>query len=344
MIVITIKQKGGNIMKKCLFYYLMILIVAGAILSACTEQSPVTATPTAVLEPVTIKLTWFHGTQFLGFYVAQQRGYYAEEGLDVTIEPRKKDDDFIMEQVADGPYDFSVGGAVGPTQAQGVPVTAIAAIYQFGPDAFFARSDSGIVTPADLAGRTVVVKSPGWERMLVALLRQADLTLADVEPVEGSWDMTPFFEGEVEVWGGFLNDEVIQARQHGLDLVILPLYEYGIATVAQTVATSQSTLTEKPDLAVRFLRASLRGWQWAIDHPTEAVDIMLDLYPEMAEDREFHVAAFDASIPLILPPDARLGEIDCQAWQEQEALADVETDAQFCTTEIIEAAWAEMEQ
>ncbi|MBD3304787.1 hypothetical protein GF339_00385 [candidate division KSB3 bacterium] len=294
--------------------------------------------------PVTLKLTWFHGSQFLGFYVAQEQGYYADEGLEVTIEPRRKDDQYIMELVANGQYEFSVGGAIGPSQADGVPVIAIAAIYQFGPDTLFAKADSGIVTPADLAGRRIINKSPGWQRMLEALLQRENLTMDDITPVEGGWDMTPFFTGDVEVWAGFLNDEVIRARQQGLELVTLPLYEYGITTVAQTVATSRALLESTPDLAVRFLRGSLRGWQWAIEHPTQAVDIMLRRFPEMEAEREFHLAAFDASIPLILPPGTRLGSIDCEAWRQHHVLADVESAEELCTTKILEAVWESLQE
>jgi len=214
-------------------------------------------------------------------------------------------------------------------------------IFQFGPEAFFARADSGIVTPADLAGRRVVVKSPGWERLLEALLAREGLTLDDVDAAEGGFDMTPFFEGDVEVWGGYLNDEVVLARQQGLELVTLPLYEYGVTTIAQTVIVGQDALAENPDLAVRFLRASLRGWEWAVDNPTEAVDIMLEMFPELADERDFHLASFDAEIPLVRPPGARLGSIDCEVWLEHDLLVGLESTENLCTTEILEEAWKE---
>ena len=151
--------------------------------------------------------------------------------------------------------------------------------------------------------------------------------------------MTPFFEGGVEVWAGYLNNEVVRARQQGLELVTLPLYEYGIQTNALTLFASQEALAAHPDRAARFLRASLRGWEWAVENPTEAVDIMLDLFPEMAAERDFHLASFDASIPLIRPSGARIGTIDCAAWGEHELLADLESSEGLCTTTVLKAAW-----
>jgi hypothetical protein len=70
------------------------------------------------------------------------------------------------------------------------------------------------------------------------------------------------------------------------------------------------------------------------------VDIMLKLYPEMADERDFHLAAFDASIPLILPPGTRIGTIDCDAWRSRELFANLKSTEGLCTTEVLENAWA----
>lgn len=317
------------------------ILVGVLLLVGCSGPIAPRPTATATPDPVTLKLNWFHSPQFLGFYVALANGYYAEEGLDLTIEPKLETDWAIPNQVADGTYDFGVGGAIPRTQAEGSAVTAIASIFQFGPEAFFARADSGMVTPADMAGRRVVVKSPGWERLLVDLLARQDLTLDDIEAVPGGFDMTPFFEGEVEVWGGYLNDEVVRARQQGVDLITWPVYEYGVPSQAQTVTVGQETLASDPDLVARFLRASLRGWEWAVENQATAVDIMLELYPELADEREFLQASFDATIPLIRPPGIQIGSIDCEEWAADPLFDDLESTAGLCTTAILDAVRAQ---
>ncbi len=301
------------------------------------------ATPAVLAAPLslTLKLSWRPTAQFLGFYVAQARGYYAEEGLAVTIEALHDMAEVpgIPARVAAGEFDFGTAAqALILAQARGVPVTSIAAIFQFGPHAFFARADSGIVTPADLAGRRIVVKSPAWRELLRRLLQRGGLTLADVKEVPGGFDMTPFFEGDVEVWAGFLSNEIVRARQHGLDLVTLPVYEYGIRTTALTIYTSRKALETDSARAVRFLRASLRGWAWSLNHHSAAVDTMLALFPAMAAERDFHLASFDASIPLIIPGGTRLGTMNCQAWLTDDALAGLASTEGLCTTKILEAA------
>lgn len=313
------------------------MMMSALLLVGCIE--PAVSMSAAELEPVAMKLSWHHSVQFLGFYVAQGRRYYAEEGLDVTIEPLfdAAEVDRTPQQVAAGDYDFSVGGMTALCAHRDASLTVIAAISQYSPAVFFARADSGIRTPADLAGHRVVVKNETWRALLGDLLACGGLTLDDVEQVPGGFDMTPFYEGEVDVWAGWLTNEVIRARQQGLDIVTLPLYEYGIRHNDNLVYTSRELATTNPDLAARFLRATLRGWEWAVENPTESVDLMLEMFPEMAAEREFHLTSFNASIPLIRTGDTPIGWLDCQAKQFHEQTL----SEGFCTTDILAGAGEE---
>jgi hypothetical protein len=137
------------------------------------------------------------------------------------------------------------------------------------------------------------------------------------------------------VWSGFITNEVVRARQWGLDIVTLPVYEYGIQNYQNLIYTSQETLATDPDRAVRFLRASLRGWEWVVKNQTLAVDAMLERFPEMAAEREFHLASFEASIPLIVPGGTRIGSLDCGPDQFQGQ----QLPEKFCDTVILERAW-----
>lgn len=315
------------------------------VMVACTPQVAPTPIPTAtpVPEAVTLQLNWEHNANFLGFYVALGKGFYEQEGLDVTIRAlgEASDATSIPEQVADGGIEYAIGSRnLLQAQSDGLPLTAISNIYKNGPGAFFARADSGIVTPADFAGRSVVVKGAAWQNVLEILLDSVNLTLDDVTPVEGSFDMTPFLEGEVDVWAGFVTEEATRARQAGLELVTFPLYEYGIRSNPVTLYITHEYLDNNNDQVERFVRASLQGWQWAIENQEEAIDIMLASNPEL-EDREFHIASFDASIPLIIPPGVSLGSIDCQAWVQNAVLVDMDSYEGLCTTEIFEQAMNE---
>jgi NitT/TauT family transport system substrate-binding protein len=306
-------------------------------LVACTSTA---VTPTPELETVRLKLSWTHGITYLGFYTAQAQGFYAEEGLRVIVEPNLVSSELtkIPEQVAAGEFEFSVGGGavVANSQAQGVEVIAFSAILQRSPNAYFALADSGIVTPADFVGLRIAVPSDQAQRNLAQLLASVGLTLDDVVLVQVGFDMTAFYEGEVDAWNGYLNDGVIRARQQGMELVTFPLYEYEIEDTAATLFASQDLIQTRPELAVSSLRATLRGWEWAIDNPTKAVDVMLEIYPELVDERDFHLASFSASIPLIRPFGIAMGSIDCERWLRNERLAVLDSREGLCTTEIFE--------
>lgn len=313
------------------------LLVACLIGMASCDQRPAVDVEAT---PVTLKLNWKAGVQFIGFYIAENRGYYRDENLTVTFEPildttATAD---IPKDIISGKYTFATGGLpLLNAQVQGAPIVVFSNVFKLGPEVFFARTETGIRTPRDLAGHRVVVKNAAWRTYLQGLLEHDGLTLADVEEVPGAFDMTPFFSGEVDVWAGFITNEVIRARREGLSLVTLPLSEYGINIPTLNIFTRKSLIVSDPDLVERFLRASLRGWLWAVEHPTQAVDILLEMLPELAAERDLALAAFDSSIPLIRPPGAELGAIDCWRWAENPLLHTTPDRESLCTTAIYEA-------
>ncbi len=298
---------------------------------ACRAADP--AGQPSELEAVSLKLSWHDNSQFLGFYIAQERSYYAEEGLEVTAIPLSSSDemDTTPDKVARGEIDFGVGGLAVLSSRRDLTITAVAAIYQYSPGVLFAKADSGIETPADFAGKTVAIKSESWKAVIEVMLAQVGLALDDVRPVPSGFEMTPFYEGEVEVWAGWLTNELIRARQREPDLVTFPAYEYGARYNDNMIYTSRQLLAADADRATRFLRASLRGWEWAVANPGEAVDIMLERFPEMAAEAEFHLASFQASIPLIVPGGVRLGVLDCSAPQ----FMGEPLPPEFCSDEVL---------
>jgi len=286
--------------------------------SGCSVEPPAPGEGPGRADRVSLKLDRRHGTRFLGFYVAAGKGFYAEEGIDVRVEETASADesDTVPIRTAAGDFDFAVGSAsLFQGQQAGLPLVVVSSIYQFGPQALFTRADSGIAAPADLAGKRVVVRTPSWREWIERILARQGLTLDDIEPVSGGTDMTQFFAGEVDVWAGSLVTDAAAARSRGVEVVTFPLHEYGVSTVGDSLYTRREHLGTRRDLVERFVRASVRGWLWAVENPGEAVDEMLSSYPELVDRRDYWMMSFGASIPLVRPPGAAVGRPDCGVWE-----------------------------
>lgn len=321
--------------------YLMLAVLCSGVLawqwlSPRDEAAPVT--------PVSVILSWRPGVQFLGFYVAQERGEYQAEGLALTLhhgtDPATHPE--IPHRVAAGEVDFGLGGPdTFQAQLDGAPLTVFASFYQRDPAVFFARRSSGIQTPYDLRGRRIVEKNAIWrDDILLPILQRVGLDLADVQLVPGGFDMSPFFRGEVEVWAGFVSNEVVRARRQGLALVTLPVQEYLPRINPNQLYTRRELLATQPALARAFLRASLRGWRWALEHPDAAVDMMLARFPQLAAERDFHLASFDSSVPVIHAPGLAMGAVDCDHWEGLAVRAGMQDPKGLCSREIFSAVAA----
>jgi ABC-type nitrate/sulfonate/bicarbonate transport system substrate-binding protein len=258
-------------------------LIASASLLGCGDDDTVTppgATGTAA--PQLRKVTFMAGFRpqanlpFVAVYVAKAKGYFAEEGLDVDVEHSAGQDEhlklLLSKEIA---FTTATGAQVLNRRADGLPVEAIALFGQRGDQGFVARADSGIQTPADFKGRTVGFKSGIVPAELKGLLATAGLTEDDVRLQGVGFDPRVFIEGGVDVYPVFLSNEPYAIRKAGVDIQVFDPADYGVATLGLTFIAHEDTVRDDPDLVRRFLRASLRGAQYASEHVDEAVTITL---------------------------------------------------------------------
>jgi len=208
----------------------LVALVALLVAAACTALEapsseptapPPTPTPTPPATPVALRvgLGFIPSVQFAPFYLADERGYYREAGLVVTLE--NKIDPDLVPLVGQGAIDVGMadGTSVITARSQGIPIRYVATVYARFPSVVFALEKTGIRVPADLKGRTVGIPGRYGSSyiMLQALLASAHLTLDDVTLVD-----FPDFgqgaaveQGRVEAATGFVNNEPLQAERRG---------------------------------------------------------------------------------------------------------------------------------
>jgi ABC-type nitrate/sulfonate/bicarbonate transport system substrate-binding protein len=263
-------------MRSIRFRFTVALILLLAALPGVTILAQ-TATP----EP--LRMTFMAGYRpqanlpFVGAYVAQELGFFAEEGLEVTIELSAGSGQHLQ-LVTTGEVQVTTqdAGVLLRRRADpGLPLVSIALIGQRGQQAFAALADSGLETPADWVGHTVGYKgTPPPD--LFALLAAFDVAPDAVELVDVGYDPRILTEGAVDVYPLFRSNEPYLIRKWGYDIVLWDAADYGVPTLGLNYVTSEETLAAQPELLTRFLRAALRGIEYAGEHVDEAVAIVLE--------------------------------------------------------------------
>ena len=256
---------------------LLFVVVMVFLLSAC---NPVGAQENPVAEP--FELTFMAGYKpqanlpFVGVYVAQEKGFFQEEGLKVTIEHSPGSGEHLQ-LTATGKVQVTTQDAAILLKRRadpGLPLVSIALIGQKGQQAFAALKTSGIRTIQDWKGHTIGYKgTPPPD--LFALLGAAGLKESDVELLNVGFDPRLLTEGKVDVYPVFKSNEPYLVQSWGYELEMWDAADYGVPTLGLAYVTSDETLENQPEQLTRFLRAALRGIQYAADHPDEAVEIVV---------------------------------------------------------------------
>jgi ABC-type nitrate/sulfonate/bicarbonate transport system substrate-binding protein len=239
---------------------------------------------TSELERATLSLDWVPNTNHTGLYVALDKGWYAEEGIELEIQI-PSDPSAALKQVGAGNTEFGVSFQEEVTIARsaGIPVVSIAAVIQHNTSAFAALASSGITRPAEFEGRTYASYSLPIEPAIMSSLLACDGgDSTKVAFVDVGFDAFPaLLGGQVDLAWIFMGWDGIQAELKGVELAVFPLYGSCVPDYYTPVLIAgESTLADKGDLARRFLAATARGYAFAIDNPAEAAEILLKYSPE----------------------------------------------------------------
>ncbi|WP_298403144.1 ABC transporter substrate-binding protein [uncultured Chloroflexus sp.] len=270
-------------MRRWLLFTLMM------VLTACGSGTATPSSPQTPLTNVRVGLDWTPNTNHTGLYVAQDKGYYAQQGLAVEI-LGAQEGGTVEQLVAAGRLDFGISYQEGVTQArvEGVPIVSIAAIIQHNTSGFASRAEEGITSPRDFIGKKYgAFGSPVEEAVIRGLLEcvGAGEQFDQVKFVDiGSSDFFVATErDEVDFVWIFKGWTGIEAEVRGVPLNIVMMNDVQCIPDYYTpvIITSEKLIAERPDLVRRFLAATSAGYRFAIEQPAEAADILLKAAPEL---------------------------------------------------------------
>ncbi len=234
-------------------------------------------TKDADLRPLRLQLRWTHQFQFAGYYAAIARGYYREAGFDVTLLPARPDQDPVQ-TVLTGGAEFGVGTSeLILDHARGAPVVVLGVILQHSPLALMALQRSGIRTVHDLADRVLMIENNAAE--LFAYLAREGIPRGRLRLVPHGFTTDDLDAGRVDAMSVYITDEPYLFTSAGVPLSLFTPRSAGIDFYGDNLFTTRQLLAREPDLVAAFRRASLRGWDYALSHPEETIDLILERWP-----------------------------------------------------------------
>jgi NitT/TauT family transport system substrate-binding protein len=237
-------------------------------------------------DKVTLQLKWVTQAQFAGYYVAKDKGFYDEEGLDVEIKPGGPDiapPQVIAGGGADVIIDWMPSALA--TREKGVPLVNIAQPFKSSGMMLTCRKETGIASPADFKGKTLGVWFFGNEYPFLSWMSQLGIPTqggADgVTVLKQGFNVDPLLQKQADCISTMTYNEYWQVIDAGLtpdDLVVFKYEDQGVATLEDGIYVLEDKLKDPAfvDKMVRFVRASMKGWKWAEENPDDAAMIVLD--------------------------------------------------------------------
>lgn len=237
------------------------------------------------LRDVSVVLDWTPNTNHTGLYAAVDQGFYEQEGLNVTIlQPGAGGAD---QMVASGEVPFGISYQESITQArvQGVPLVSLAAVIQHNTSGFAAPTDRNIKSPKDFEGK----RYGGWgspveEAVMKSIMDQEGADVSKVENINmGDADFFTAVKRDIDFAWIFYAWTGIEAKLRGepIDMLYVKDYSDSLDYYTPVIATNEKQIADDPELVKAFMKATSEGYEYAIDHPAEAADILIRAVPDL---------------------------------------------------------------
>jgi len=246
------------------------------------------------------QLSWIKSIQYGGYFAGIEKGYFKEAGLDPTFNSGGPNIDSVA-NVASGK---SVIGdrPIGPlliAREKGIPIKIIGTVFQRSPFAFMSPIGKPIKSIKELAGKTLAVPASG-RPLILNLLKENGVDAATVNMVPSGPDPGALVTGQIDVYSGYSTNQGVMLQTRGFPIHILEVHDLGFPETAGTIYVREDYLKTNRDDVVRFMRAAIRSWTWALDNPDETAKLMVEKYGAPGLDLKAQLTEIKASKPYII--------------------------------------------
>ena len=309
-------------MKKKLLIISVILIIG---IVSIVVFLPKALPQKTTLVPLKISLNWLHQAQYAGMYVAKEKGFYQELGLDPT---------FIEYDSATSPIDMLKNGQSDFISIHasdlfrfiddGIAIKAIAAINETSPYALISLEESNIKTPTSFTGKNLGIKGGTDEGLYLynILLKEFNINPNTVKFVSTSFDTTiveDLMSKKVDLIDMYRTDQLYLFDQQGIKYNLIKPELFGYQSYGDIIVTTNKYIEDNPKIVADFVQATITGWQYALDHQDEAVDLTLKYVTnKYYQDKNYESFILSQSEPLIRSSKmAKIGDMNYLIWRRQ---------------------------
>ncbi len=255
------------------------------------------------MDAITVQLKWKHQFQFAGYYAALHHGFYADEGLNVMLVEGGMEHPPVDELLA-GHAQYAVADAGALLyRAKGRPVVVLATIFQHSPQVILVRKDSGIETPADLRGKRGMLQQGYLTVEVLSMLHHFGVHQFTRQP--STYDIGALIDGRTDAFPAYSTNEPFLMGERSIPFNMFRPLDYGIDFYGDTLVTTESELQHHPARAAAFRRATIKGWEYALTHTDEIIELILRKYNTQHKSRShlvFEAQAISDLIPTDLVP------------------------------------------
>jgi NitT/TauT family transport system substrate-binding protein len=247
-------------------------------------------------------LNWYVYSEHAPFFLGLERGYFAEEGIDLQIQEGRGSVPTVQ-AVAGGSADFGYADVASMIKAaaQGAPVVTTGVLLQKSPMALIGLAERNIHSPADMRGKTVAL-TPGdslslvWPLLLKKMgLKEDELTIVSGDP---QTKLNAVINGRADLMLGYLNDQNLRIEKAtGKPVTVIPFSDFGVNLISSCIVVNKDMLAKNPELARHFMKAAARAVQATEKDPEAAVDALLKAYPKAGE-RKLLLDGLKLTLPL----------------------------------------------
>jgi ABC-type nitrate/sulfonate/bicarbonate transport system substrate-binding protein len=249
--------------------------------STATPGSAGATTAAKIQQAATLQLNWIKNCEFAGIFLAVDKGYYKDEGIDLSLLPGGGQIDSTTVVVSGSAQIGIVSAATTllASRSKGTPLVAIGSTFQKSPGALVTKASSGINSPQDFIGKKIGIQNTA-RISIETILKLQKIPMDKVTLVTVTSDPTPLITGQIDLLTSFSTNQPLTLKDKGIEPKVFLYYDLGFKQEADVIFTTEDTLAKRPELLEGFMRATMKGWEYTARNPDEVAELVVNKYGE----------------------------------------------------------------